>query len=110
MRDSSVSLLTVCMSKKIHDAEEMVRLRATIGARLRLARKAMGMTQKQVAKLMAISSESYLRVERSQALPTVPTIRRMARVLNVTVDHLLGHDDENEMSDHPVKNFSHRVS
>ena len=80
------------MSKQVHEQEEIFRLRGVIGPRLRQARKAMSITQEQAAKLIDISAEFYARVERGHALPSVPTIHKMADALYVTVDHLLGID------------------
>lgn len=85
--------LSVClMSKKIHTVEETEELRGILGPRLKAARRAMGLTQEEAAREIGISAEFYARMERGNALPSVETLVKMAHVLQVSADHLLGGD------------------
>ena len=81
------------MSKKVQVDPHTAALRATLGPRLRAARKAMGMTQEDAAELIGISSEFFARMERGNALPSVETLKKLSEKLHVTVDHLLGTDE-----------------
>lgn len=80
------------MSKQPHADPDTAALRATVGPRLKLARKALGLTQEDAAELIGISSEFYARMERGNALPSVETLRKLANALRVSVDYLLGAD------------------
>ena len=80
------------MSKQIYSPEDTAELRATIGGRCRARRIAMGMTQKQAAQAIGITTEFYARNERGNCLPSIETITGMATAFDVSVDHLLGID------------------
>lgn len=67
-------------------------LALTMGHIAREARHARGLTQEQVAEKLQVSSEFYSRIERGVAHPSLETLLRMADVLGVTVDALLGLD------------------
>ena len=59
------------------------------GERVKQYRKAMGMTQQELADRLGVSNKSVSRWE-SGAYPDVPTLGPLARALDVTVDELLG--------------------
>ena len=80
------------MSDETHTKEFKDNLRRVMGPRLKAARKALGITQEEAAARMKISGEFYARVERGNALPSAPNLKKMADVLKVTADHLLGLD------------------
>jgi transcriptional regulator with XRE-family HTH domain len=67
-------------------------LAATMGHAARQARHARQLTQEQVAEQLGVSSEFYSRIERGLAHPSLETLLRMADVLGVDVDTLLGLD------------------
>lgn len=67
-------------------------LAAIMGQAARRARQARQLTQEQVAAQLGISSEFYSRLERGQAHPSLETLLRMADVLGVNIDTLLGLD------------------
>jgi transcriptional regulator with XRE-family HTH domain len=67
-------------------------LAATMGHAARQARQARQLTQEQVAAQLGVSSEFYSRLERGLAHPSLETLLRMADVLGVNVDTLLGLD------------------
>jgi len=60
-----------------------------IGQGARCARRKKKLTQEQVAERIDVSSEFYARLERGHALPSVPTLRRICNVLDVSADVLL---------------------
>lgn len=90
------------MSKKIHTDEATATLRATIGPRLKAARKKLELTQEDAAEMIGISSEFFARMERGNALPSVSTLRRIAIVLKVTVDWLFGADASDGKAPVPI--------
>ena len=61
-----------------------------IGKNARAARKAAGMTQADVAEEVGLATEVYGRIERGGMLPSVPTLVRVAKVLRVTANDLVG--------------------
>jgi transcriptional regulator with XRE-family HTH domain len=61
-----------------------------IGEAARNARKALSLTQEDVAERVGISLEFYARIERGRTYPSVPTLTRMAEALEASADALLG--------------------
>lgn len=61
-----------------------------IGAAARGARRALGRTQADTAEEIGISPDFYARIERGSTMPSVETLRRIAEVLQVGSDVLLG--------------------
>jgi len=68
-----------------------------LGERVLLARRRAGLTQQQLGALVRLSSNTLARLERGgvQELRS-GAIRRLARVLGVTTDYLLGMDVADE--------------
>lgn len=60
--------------------------------RIAEARKQRGMTQAQLAKKMGTSQQNVQRWESGKMQPRADTIAKMARILNSTMDYLLGLD------------------
>ena len=65
-------------------------LSKSIGAAAREARKALELTQEDAAERIGVSAEFYARIERGNALPSVPTFARISGALGVSADTLLG--------------------
>ncbi len=68
-------------------------LAETIGERARAARLQAKLTQADLAERLDIAPEVYGRLERGLMLPSVRTLRKLAGVLGVRADHLLGLDN-----------------
>ena len=66
------------------------KLATTIGKSARAARTALGLSQADVAEKLGLSLEFVGRIERGVALPSVPTLVSLAKVLGVSSDALLG--------------------
>lgn len=81
------------MSVQTYTAEETKLLRSTIGSRLKASRRAAGLTQEQVAAHIGKNPGFYGRVERGDALPAVATLVKVANLLNISADDLLGLDE-----------------
>lgn len=65
-------------------------LAKSIGSAARQARTALELTQEDAAERIEVSVEFYARIERGNSLPSVPTLARLAGVLGVSADALLG--------------------
>ena len=59
---------------------------------LKEKRKALNLTQKQVAERIGIQWQSYQRYENQEVIPTVYTAIRLAKTLNTTVEEIFGED------------------
>jgi transcriptional regulator with XRE-family HTH domain len=66
------------------------RPRSAFGARLHAAREAAGLTQGQVAEKLGITQTAYALWERRDMALRPDQIEAVAKVLNVTVEHLFG--------------------
>lgn len=64
-------------------------LAQSLGRAARAARKALSLTQEDVAERVDISTEFYARIERGHALPSVSTLARLAGALGLSIDALL---------------------
>lgn len=60
------------------------------GERLLELRRAVGLTQKQVADELGIHSVTYLHYEKDQREPPLDMVVRIAAFYDVTTDYLLG--------------------
>lgn len=63
--------------------------------RLKDLRKQAGLTQVNVAEKLGISQPAYASWERGVKKPTQENLVKIAQVLNVSVDYLVGNSDEN---------------
>lgn len=62
--------------------------------RLKELRKERKLTQKQLAESLGIATSTIIKYERGEREPNIQNIKRFANYFNVTVDYLLGFDDE----------------
>lgn len=84
------------LQKKLHGiivsidnyAEQSLRQR--FSERLREARKAVGLTQQQVADKIEMTASGYNQYELARRDPSIPTLIKIARILNRSADWLLG--------------------
>lgn len=58
--------------------------------RLRDLRKSAGLTQQQISERLHISQQSYARYESGTGEPNLETLAKIAAILDVTSDYLLG--------------------
>ncbi|MFL5347649.1 MAG: helix-turn-helix domain-containing protein [Hyalangium sp.] len=65
-------------------------LAETIGSAAREARTQAGLTRQQVADAIGLALPAYERLERGRLLPSVPTLCRLAQVLTIATDLLVG--------------------
>lgn len=71
-----------------------------LGKRIRLLRKAAGMTQAQLAEAANISVNFVGYIERAQRAPSIGTLERIAKALNVAPKELFefSNDEESELA------------
>lgn len=60
-----------------------------VGARLRIARRAAGLTQKQLAAALGVESITVSRWERGVTVPSLARLRRVAEITETTVSDLV---------------------
>lgn len=61
---------------------------------LKTARERRGLSQKDIAESIGVAKSTYSLYESGNREPNVQTIKKIADVLNVSADELLGIDDE----------------
>ena len=73
--------------------------------RLYNARIKQGLTQSDVAKLVPMTQPSYSRIESGFQEPNLNQLKRIAEVLNISIDYLLDVDTEfyNNQINHDIK-------
>ncbi|MEO5949844.1 MAG: helix-turn-helix transcriptional regulator [Candidatus Saccharimonadales bacterium] len=54
-------------------------------------RKQLRYTQKEVADLAGLNPNYYAKVERGDGIPSLKTLRKIAKVLNVTITDIVGY-------------------
>ena len=61
----------------------------TLGEKIRIARKSNGFSQEQLAERLSVSRSAIAKWETDKGLPDVGNLKMLARLLGVSVDHLL---------------------
>ena len=61
---------------------------------LKMTRERKGLTQKDIAESIGVAKSTYSLYESGNREPNVQTIKKIADVLNVSADELLGIDEE----------------
>ena len=61
----------------------------TLGEKIREARRKCGLSQEQLAERLSVSRSAIAKWETDKGLPDVGNLKILARLLNVSVDHLL---------------------
>jgi transcriptional regulator with XRE-family HTH domain len=74
------------------DGVDVQKLRSTLGAAARQARRRARLTQSDVADRVGLVTEVYGRLERGHLLPSVPSLLKLCLALKVSSDSLLGLD------------------
>ena len=67
--------------------------------RLKTLRKQGKLTQAQIAEKLNISQQAYASWERGVKKPTQDNLVKIAQILNVSIDYLVGNSDENLKED-----------
>ena len=78
----------------------------TLGEKIREARRKCGLSQERLAEKMSVSRSAIAKWETDKGLPDVGNLKVLARLLNVSVDHLL---DEAETTEDSVIRESYNL-
>ena len=65
----------------------------SFGARLLQARKKKGLSQQDIAKILGTKGPAIGRYERDEMKPSIEAAAKMAQILDVSLDWLVGHTD-----------------
>lgn len=65
----------------------------TLGSRMKIRRKELGLTQKELASEVKLSQNYLSELEKDKFNPTAPIIVRLAVALTMSADELLGMND-----------------
>ncbi len=63
----------------------------SIGKRIAVHRKRLGLTQDQLAERLGVTAQAVSKWENDQSCPDITTIPRLAEIFGITTDELLGH-------------------
>jgi transcriptional regulator with XRE-family HTH domain len=66
----------------------------SVGENIRKYRKSLKMTQEELAKKMSVIQPNIYRWEKGLVTPSIETIKKLSKILNVSVDGLLFSDEE----------------
>ncbi|WP_254368179.1 helix-turn-helix domain-containing protein [Paracoccus sp. Z118] len=78
------------MNQQLHDAEAIMTEHDTVGATLRAARKARGMSLQELAAQSGVSVGMISQVERGRANPSMRLLTALRRALNISLQELFG--------------------
>lgn len=70
-----------------------------ISIRIKEARESRGMNQAQLAQKAGITPAAISQIEKGERVPTTPVLKRIADVLQVSLDFLAGRTDESKLKD-----------
>ena len=62
----------------------------TFGDKIKNLREEMDLTQTQIAQLIPMNQSNYSKIERDQQEPDLKQLKRIAEILGVSADYLLG--------------------
>ena len=79
----------------------------TLGEKIREARRKCGLSQEQLAERLSVSRSAIAKWETDKGLPDVGNLKILARLLNVSMDHLL---DETKTLDELVIREAYQLS
>lgn len=72
---------------------------SSIGTRIRQARERLGFNQAKLASEAEITPAAVSQIESGERTPSTPILKKIASVLRVSSDFLLGATDETELQD-----------
>ncbi len=72
---------------------------AGISKRIREERARQSITQARLAKEAKVTPAAISQTDNGKLIPTVPVLHRVAGVLNVSLDYLIGQSDQSQIED-----------
>ncbi len=70
-----------------------------ISKRIREERERQSITQAKLAKEAKVTPAAISQIESGKRVPSVPVLHRVAGVLNVSMDYLIGQSDQSQVED-----------
>jgi transcriptional regulator with XRE-family HTH domain len=70
-----------------------------VSERIKSTREKLGFTQARLATDAGITPGAISQIEAGERVPSTPVLRKLASVLRVSTDYLLGDTDDSELSD-----------
>ena len=70
-----------------------------ISKRIREERERLSITQAKLAKEAKVTPAAISQIASGKRIPTVPVLHRVAGVLNVSMDYLIGQSDQSQVED-----------
>ena len=74
-------------------------LATRLGKNIMRGRKALGLTQEQMAMELKVEPETISRFERGATLPSIPTLERIAEILGTTMGELLEEEEPRQFTE-----------
>lgn len=76
----------------------------TLGKRISTRRRAMGMTQEQLAEKLGVTAQAVSKWENDQSCPDITTLPRLAEIFGISVDTLLGRTEQEVVHEATIEN------
>ncbi len=76
----------------------------TLGKRISTRRKAMGLTQDQLAEKLGVTAQAVSKWENDQSCPDITTLPRLAEIFGISVDTLLGRTEQKVVHEATIEN------
>lgn len=70
----------------------------TFGEKIKSARKRAGLTQEQLAEKLSVSRQAIAKWEADKGMPDIENLKRLSKLLNVSVDYLLSDGEDIDLS------------
>ena len=76
----------------------------TLGKRISTRRKALGLTQDQLAEKLGVTAQAVSKWENDQSCPDITTLPRLAEIFGISVDTLLGRTEQEVVHEATIEN------
>ena len=104
---TNIHILLLTEEKKFYilDIKEVIYMFNTIGNKISLIRKELGMTQQELAEKIGMSRPSLVKIENSQRAISLEEGNIISKVLGISLETLLANEEEEAVSQSFVKAF-----
>lgn len=76
----------------------------TLGKRISTRRRAMGLTQDQLAEKLGVTAQAVSKWENDQSCPDITTLPRLAEIFGISIDTLLGRTEQEVAHEATIEN------
>lgn len=74
------------------------KIKMTLGKKIKLARQNAGLSQKQLADKLFVSSQAITKWEADKGIPDIENLKRLSNLFNISLDDLLGNKEHLDLS------------